>query len=37
MKEILKNKIVLIFGILFFVVIFGFISVSNLIYENKIS
>jgi len=36
MKEILKNKIVLIFGILFFVAIFGFISVSNLIYENNI-
>ena len=36
MKEILKNKIVLIFGILFFVAIFGFISVLNLIYENNI-
>lgn len=34
--EILKNKIVLIFGILFFVAIFGFVSILNLIYENNL-
>lgn len=34
--EILKNKVVLIFGTLFFLAIFGLVSVLNLIYENNI-
>lgn len=36
MKEILKNKIVLIFGILFFLAIFTLGMILNLIYENNI-
>lgn len=36
MKEILKNKIVLIFWTLFFIAIFGLWMILNLIYENNI-